>query len=706
MGGGICLSYRVRHGISMDLSTIHVYTTYDAELGCLNHSTLDITSQTSTIKIGNGGIQFRMTSDEPSVLTAGGNILWVDNWERLGGMNVSTNVPVSGLAVSNDWPECNVQCTPGAYMTFFPLSGSGASYPFPSPRVTDGHQRSGAVIANNMVYWKVIEGGLAAISHQSGTCGTFKVWGPVTPPAKPSAPASASRDLAAYLDLDLTTPNPNPNPTVLSRLRSEVDILATGGHWMPFFLERGFSMQQVWPYNTTRPYPERPPAFGADSGFGNIYFQDPGDLLISAAMAYPYLDSALQTKLKTYMSAEMTRFPPLQNLTYNGTGAQDWLKSGQAREYYQDPIRSVLNNWPPVAVSLNTLYGLWLWSKNTGDWSYAQSKWSSAKSLMDSLTPVNHSVGKMDYFADLAGVIGYYRMAQHFGNTTETARAKTVALGFMNDIIANPTAYLTRADNEYLDPRQVNTGWYAPALFGMTPEVGLFLREQTGGKAADYLISKEYATNGDGLRYWWMTRIGLHVEVGESSYVAPNAGWSHFMAHAYLLGDSGETLAGYLDRPWGKADLFSIQKEVATLQAGTSQPNFSSSSLSAAPSLAKSGAEVAATLTIVNNGSAPGGPLTATITLPSGMSYVAGSLASNPATGTLNASGNTLTWQGDAPTGLHLTINYRAQITLPPSSHQVLTQRVVLSASGMSNYTINLNILTNPYQLYTPVVKK
>ena len=54
-----------------------------------------------------------MTSDEPSALTMGGNILFVDNWERLGGIDVSTGELLHVGAVSNDWPECSAQCGPG-----------------------------------------------------------------------------------------------------------------------------------------------------------------------------------------------------------------------------------------------------------------------------------------------------------------------------------------------------------------------------------------------------------------------------------------------------------------------------------------------------------------------------------------------------------------------------------------------------------------
>jgi hypothetical protein len=64
-----------------------------------------------------------------------------------------------------------------------------------------------------------------------------------------------------------------------------------------------------------------------------------------------------------------------------------------------------------------------------------------------------------------------------------------------------------------------------------------------------------------------MTRAGVHAEYGETSFVAPNAAWSHFLAHAYLLADRQQTLRQYIDRPWAVGDLFSIQKLVATISA-------------------------------------------------------------------------------------------------------------------------------------------
>ena len=132
--GQMFVPYRARHGIQTDGNTVHVMTEYDAELGSLNLSNLDITGLKNTNKL-TGQPQFRMTSDEGAMLTMSGNLLLVDNWERLGGINVSSGQLVSIGNVSNYWPECATECRPRGPNPFFPMSGKSTdpAYPFPSP---------------------------------------------------------------------------------------------------------------------------------------------------------------------------------------------------------------------------------------------------------------------------------------------------------------------------------------------------------------------------------------------------------------------------------------------------------------------------------------------------------------------------------------------------------------------------------------------
>jgi outer membrane protein assembly factor BamB len=560
--GNTYLTYRARHGIQTDGGSVHVSTKYDAELGSMDLDSLDIRGLQTSQKLGNPQLQFRMTSDEPSMLTMGGNILWVDNWERLGGLNVSNGNLIYAANVSNDWPECDVQCGPNGSNPYFPLSGSGAAYPFPSPRVTEGRVRGGVVIANNMLYWRVIEGGLAGISHQSGAaCPPPQVWQDSANNSQSTQEQSVQknpRPLDEYLTLDLTTPNPNPPSDLVTRINQEVANLLTtanGQHLLPFYLNRGMTDNNLWPYNsTTNDFPLI--TYNDDTVQGNAYWYDPGELIYTLALAYPYIDASLQNQVRNYVTGEMARYDPLQNLPYNDP-TRDWLKTGAARERYSVPFRSSLNNWPPVATNITTLYDIWLWSKNTGDWSFIESHWSEAKSLY------NNRKGNIRYYSDIAGLIGMYRLAEHFQDSATMDDAKQVAVIAMQKGLDFNT-YRVSAEQDYMDPRNQTTGWYVPVFFGLTPEVGLYLREQIGQPAIDYLYSKE---QGDGLQWWYLTRVGVHAEVGETSYIAPNAAWSHFLAHAYVVGDNQANLRNWLDRPWAPGDLYSLQKISAAIQA-------------------------------------------------------------------------------------------------------------------------------------------
>ena len=311
-GDDVYVTYRARHGIQTDGGAIHVASKYDAELGNMDLPTLDITGlQASDIL---SGPQFRMTSDEPALLSMGGDILWVDSWERLGGINVRTGQLIHVGNVSNDWPECDAQCGPGSSNPFFPLNGSGPAYPFPSPRVTEGYQGGGVVIANTMIYWRVIEGGLAGISHRSGAaCPALRVYTqtPVNdlPDIRQPEPSNSSRPLVDYISLDLTAPVTDPPTELVDSLRAEVRAtVQAGDHLMPYYLERGMTNSSLWPDDTTHP-PDLPTITYQSSG--NAYWHDPGELLYTMALAYPYLDEPLKIGAKQYMAREMALYPPL-----------------------------------------------------------------------------------------------------------------------------------------------------------------------------------------------------------------------------------------------------------------------------------------------------------------------------------------------------------------------------------------------------------
>jgi hypothetical protein len=423
------------------------------------------------------------------------------------------------------------------------------------PQQTEGRQRAGAVIANNMIYWRVLGAGVGAFATRLGdSCPEPREWfdEPRPQAAPDAAPLEPTRPLAEYIDIDVNLPSPNPDPALVQRLHVEISrTLAADDHWMPYYFERGFSSQRLFPPTTTRP--PGPPAAGFNDS-GNIAWHDPGELLFSLAAAYPYLDPELQARVQSYGAQELARYSPLVDLPYS---PRPWLLEGAAREPYEVPMRQNLNVWPPPAAPLNSLYALWLWSKNTGDWSYAREHWEEINSLYEARR------SDMSYYADIAGVLGYIRLAEESGHTAEAQSARLVALAALENG-KDVSAFIQRARRDYPEGDSRTGGLFLPAFYGITPEIGLFLREQTGGRA----LAEVYEQEGpDRLTWWYLTRAGSHGEASESSFIPPIAGWSHFMAHAYIAGDSQAQLSKYLDFAWAPADLYSIQKLVATIQA-------------------------------------------------------------------------------------------------------------------------------------------
>jgi hypothetical protein len=366
---------------------------------------------------------------------------------------------------------------------------------------------------------------------------------------------------------DLSLPASDPPQDLVLRLRKEVRdmlTLAQGQHLLPYYFERGFSSPRVWPYSSNN-------CGGASfcmalihlANRGNVIWHDRGELLLTMAQVYPYLDSGLQSELRQYMTAELRRFPPLETLPYGGP----WLTQGVARERYAVPFRASLNNWPPVGVHPSVMYAIWLWARNTGDWDYACSIWPATKALF------NETRNGARHYADIAGAIGFARLGRDLaqrncpgaGIDDYYAGYEAAATAMGSGAGARGFAtFNNRAEGDYLDPREIKTGFSLPAFFGMIPELGLYLREQTDGAAQAQIAARQ---SGLGVQWWYLTRAGVHAEEGETSYLSPWTAWSHFLARAYVSGDSQNTLRTFLDRPWATGDLYSLQKLVATLQA-------------------------------------------------------------------------------------------------------------------------------------------
>lgn len=691
-GQEIYTLYRARHGIQQDSGSVHVTTRYDAALGRMNLSTLDVANL--TLAPGERwNLQYRATSDEPAVLSMAGSMLFVDNKYRLGGIDVDTGELFEVANVADYWPECgdwSVNCVGKAGpMPFF------NSYPFPGPRVGEGRVAGHrpAVIANGIIYWRVIEGGLAAIGHSSGAQSEPYLWtasNQANAPTEsiaddPAAPSSSvgAQALTDYVWREQVRPVAYPDPELVARLESEVQAIVNAGHLAPFFLERGFTTRQGIPGDSSHPED----GLVKFSPTGNVYWFDPGELIYTLSLTYPYLSSNLKNQVRAYLQNEMSRYPPLSPLPW----PPNWLTEGTRRETYAVPIRP--NVWPPPAPPLSTLYALWAYADATGDWAYLQNHWSQIKSLFDS------KKGQIDSYAAISGAIGYARIAAHLGRTAEAQEGENVAVSAMN-AGRNFSAFLQTANARYPDPGNQTAGLRAPVFFGLVPEVGQFLRDTIGNTVTNYLnnLTDYY----DGQYLWYLTRLGLQKERGESNFHGPELAWSVFLAEAYTQDVERSELRCYLDRPWGLGDVYYLQKLVATIETG-GQPDLRPSTKRASNAAPASGDTIHYTITIRNSGN----PFTDTVTLtdpiPAGLSYIPGTILTS--VGSADYIDGAIYWTGVLSPTSEVTLVY-AVVVEEAEEPRAIVNTATIDAGRYGVFSCSATIIADGLSVYLPLVFK
>jgi uncharacterized repeat protein (TIGR01451 family) len=686
-GDEIYTLFRARHGIQHDAGSVHVATRYDSALGQMDLNSLNVVNLT-TAPGERWHLHYRATSDEPAVLSMGGSLLFVDNKYRLGGIDVDTGELIEVANVADYWPECgdwSVNCVgKSGPMPFF------SSYPFPGPRVGEGRSAGHrpVVIANGIIYWRVVQAGLAAIGHSTNPRSTPYVWASqeasgaesdvLEPPAS-NALVQSSQSLSSYVWQEPIRPVPFPDSDLVELLEEEVQAVIEAGHMAPYFIERGFTT------------PQGIPGDSSDSGIvrfgpsGNVYWFDPGELVYTLSIAYPYLSSGLQNQLWAYLQNEINLYSPLERLPWPA----DWLTGGARREPYEVTVG--VSVWPPPSPPLSTLYALWAYADATGDWGYMADHWSQIRALF------NDKKDEVDSYAAISGAIGYARIADHLGHTAQAQEGEDVAVAAM---LAGQdfSTFLGTANHRYPDPRNSPTGLRSPVFFGLVPEVGRYLRDTNGSEVAAYLA--EMTDYYDGQYLWYLTRLGLQRERGETSFHGPELAWSVFLAKAFTEDITSIELQRYLDRPWGIGDMYYLQKLVAAIEADA-QPHSIISSKQVSDHTPDPGDTVFYTITL----SVSGGPLTETLyltdDLDSGLSYVADS--GSASVGNIQYSGGSILWNGALSVTSMARLAYEATV-VNTTQPLAIVNEAIIDAGEHGVFSCSTTILVNGISFRLPLV--
>ena len=346
-----------------------------------------------------------------------------------------------------------------------------------------------------------------------------------------------------------STVNPaNANPTTAQlqqQLSAEVEKMLQAGHLRP-----GYGM-----------------AGNADGtlnkGVGDRlhdYWHNTADTLIVLTQALPYLPAEQQARVKTYLTNEITKYPPYQ-YAHNG-----W-DTGAPRESYLLPPEVTLAmtsfratdwiefsgwNYPPYI-----FYGLWKYAQVNP--SQAAALFNASRSRLQS--PNTAAFADLPYLhnAWIAGYKGYVELAKLAGNTAE-ANAKQATL---DQLMASRAANFNKdilntsdTPNQYFHVLSISRNF----LY-MTPELGQYLNANASAKVQAAM--QEYTRIAP---YWFVSKFG--ATYGEGAVQPLHDVNALFSTKAWVLREPRSELVKYIDVPGVEVgDLYYIQNLVMALQA-------------------------------------------------------------------------------------------------------------------------------------------
>jgi hypothetical protein len=335
-------------------------------------------------------------------------------------------------------------------------------------------------------------------------------------------------------------------------------------------------------------------------------FTRPGEQLLALAEAAPYLSGAQRKRAAARLAELVGKTPPTRKVTVDA-------RAGKPRTIRKAPPAYFPPPKDPDAELFADAYAVWAWAAAFDAWDAARPAFEDFKALRPKLSasgafepayrPGEEGVltaavaadpvyrfavleslvsGLQDnygYFGareaaarmvkgkpvfpharHLSALIGYHRLAKRFGDTAEADWAE---------------AEFRKAAAATLHLRSAAFLWSDPYL---VPEVARLLRDNAGAwldeldrlPPVGMLPAKDWdnrpiAGRKDQRvinRHTW-----FHAWGGQGEGLRPRTVMGAFLVHARLFAATPERVAGTLDVPWCKADLYHLRKLVVALQA-------------------------------------------------------------------------------------------------------------------------------------------
>lgn len=294
-------------------------------------------------------------------------------------------------------------------------------------------------------------------------------------------------------------------------------------------------------------------------GEGYAIYHERGRIITTLAMAYPYVSTALQTQIQTYVKSMLAGAEAFWSSTFKGNseGVPRRL-SGYAESMSDTQLFKNIS-------TLYVIYGLWLYGDNTGDWATIQNYWSQIKTFYQNNKSNNILYGS------LSGFIGMERLAHQFGDsTTETSVLNDLNSQFNTAL--SPSSIETRQKatsySYFYDSRKASFFNGQPWMYlNMSPEVVRFVGDNAAIKT-DYLNRLQQFQSF--YSPWWLYQLPISTRWTGDEVIGttPELMGFSFPAERWIKGTPASTLDNYVRSiPTGIGDSFWIESFISNIEA-------------------------------------------------------------------------------------------------------------------------------------------
>ena len=282
---------------------------------------------------------------------------------------------------------------------------------------------------------------------------------------------------------------------------------------------------------------------------GNEYhFNGTGETMLAVAAALPYLSPAVRTKAVAYLDTLFAEGAPFKKRFFS--------RANLRREHYDMPVYDVPRGAPHAPYG--DAYALWAYAYYADRWQAVvaqtdllQSDFNTIVKKAPTLTPhafVRDAGERLN--GPLGDAIADVRIMRHADKHDEARRAAELVAFW-----ATERVHCEKAEQRLVSRREHHAT--LPRYEYLTPEIGQLLADHAGEALRTNLedLNRELPV--------WYQAWGERLIGGENYINPPGLARGLFLARAYGLGESADTLVRYLDQPWCKADLYYIEKLTA-----------------------------------------------------------------------------------------------------------------------------------------------